>query len=268
MGGGLISVPLAGICSGFALWLMSRRRCLEELKPTTGEQARGEVGELLSVVWPNSWRAGLKIGSEYVANVSLMSLCSTHFGLGVAAQYGLSIQLLGILQQLAGVWTQVKWPVAGQLRAQKRLADMRRLLWSRAWLQNVTFAVGAAVLVVVAEPLLRLVRIQKDPLSPGLFALLAVNHFLYLRFAFWVYLIATDNRLPSLWPTVVTNVVAVAGTMVLIRFFDWGIEAVVVAPLVAGLLFNYWYWMLAGARELGTTWWRFLWSPAGAREGA
>ncbi len=261
---GLMSVPVAGICSGLFLWRAVRRRTLASLGPAGGRTHRAEVWELLRVVWPNTWRAGLKIGSEYAANVSLTSLCTYYFGLIITAQYGLSLQLLQILQQLAVVWTQVKWPIAGQLRAQKRLADMRALLWGRVWLQNLTFMAGAAVLVLIAEPLLRLVRIDKEPLSTGLFALLAINQFLYMRFAFWVNLIATDNRLPSLWPTVATNALAVAGAAVLVKGFGWGIEALVWAPLLTGLLFNYWFWMLAGARELGTTWWRFVRSSAEA----
>src|SRR5690606_33291144 len=102
----------------------------------------------------NTWRAALQIGSEYGASVALISLCGTAFGLVVSGQYGISIRLLIVLQQLSIVWTYVKWPIAGQLRAQRRLADLRRLLWGRAWMQNLTFASGAVVLVLIAEPLL------------------------------------------------------------------------------------------------------------------
>lgn len=264
MGGGLISVPLAGIFSGLVLWQLARRRCLEHLPLEHGKTSWKQIRELIGVIWPNTWRAGIQIASEYLANVGLMALCSSNrygLGLAVSAQYGLSLQLLAVVQQVSMVWTEVKWPLAGQLRAQNRLADMRRLLWERGLLQNLTYMLGALVLVATAEPLLRWVGLNKEPLSTGLFALLALNHFLYLRFAFWVYLIATDNRLPFLWPIVLTNIATIGLAFVLVEFLGLGLPAIVTAPLITGALFNYWYWMFPGARELGTTWWQFVRSP-------
>lgn len=260
-GGGLLSVPVAGMIASLLLWHLARRQCLARLASDRTRASRAEIRELLSVIWPNTWRAGLKLGSEYFANVTLMSICSHRFGLAMAGQYGLTLQLLGIAQQLAMVWTQVRWPLIGQLRAQKRLDAMRQALWSRAWLQNLTYLAGALGLIFLAQPLLRFAGSDTDPLPHPWFVLLALNHFLYLRFAFWVFLIATDNRLPSLWPTVATHLASVALAVTLAATTNLGVGTVVLAPLIAGSLFNYWYWMLRGARELGTTWWRFVRTP-------
>jgi hypothetical protein len=39
----------------------------------------------------------------------------------------------------------------------------------------------------------------------------------------------------------------------LIQMTALGLPSLVLAPLVTGVLFNYWYWPLAGARSIGTT---------------
>ena len=46
--------------------------------------------------------------------------------------------------------------------------------------------------------------------------------------------------------------------MLLINVTDLKVGALVAAPLVAGAIFNYWYWPKAGARSLHTTWLRFM----------
>lgn len=264
-GGGLLSVPIASIVTSLLLGWIARRTCLRLLPGNPPVTTRSEVRELLGVIWPNSWRTAVKLGSEFVTSVWLLYLGTEYVargsGLRVAAQYQFSIQLMTIVQQLAMVWTQVKWPMAGQLRAQKRLADLRRLLWSRAWLQNLSCAAGVIGVVVLAQPLLRWSGTQKEVLPVLWLALLGLNQFLYLRYAFWVFLIATDNRIPSLWPAVITNLAAALLATALVFWTDLGLGALVLAPLLAGLSFNYWYWMFAGARDLGTTWWRFVRAP-------
>ncbi len=264
-GAGLLSVPTAGIVTSVLMGWLARRSSLALLPGPAPVTTKAEVRELLAVIWPNSWRTALKLGSEFVTSVWLLYLGTEHVargsGLLVAAQYQFSIQLMTIVQQLSMVWTQVKWPMAGQLRAQKRLADLRRLLWSRAWLQNLSCALGVAGVVLVAQPLLTWSGTDKQVLPTPWLALLGLNSFLYLRYAFWVFLIATDNRIPSLWPSVITNAVSAVLAAGLVFGTDLGLGSLVLAPLLAGLAFNYWYWGRVGARDLGTTWWRFVRSP-------
>jgi len=37
-----------------------------------------------------------------------------------------------------------------------------------------------------------------------------------------------------------------------------GLGGLVLGPLIAGCVFNYWYWPLAGAKTLHTSFWGFL----------
>jgi hypothetical protein len=83
--------------------------------------------------------------------------------------------------------------------------------------------------------------------------LLALNTFLELQFSFWTILLSTENRIPSLWPTVATNLTTLLVALALIQMTTLGLPSLILAPLVTGSLFNYWYWSLTGARSIGTT---------------
>jgi len=57
-----------------------------------------------------------------------------------------------------------------------------------------------------------------------------------------------------------TNVLSLVLSLTLIHFTSLGLGALVLGPLLAGSLFNYWYWTLAGARNLQTRWLHFTFS--------
>ncbi len=47
-------------------------------------------------------------------------------------------------------------------------------------------------------------------------------------------------------------------SLALVHFTTLGLGALVLGPLLAGAVFNYWYWPPFAAREIGTTLFRFL----------
>ncbi len=98
----------------------------------------------------------------------------------------------------------------------------------------------------------------------GWLSLLALYLFLEMQFAFWTHLLTTENRVPSLWAAVITYPLGVGLAWLLYGATPLGIGAFVLGPLVAGCLFNYWYWPMAGARSLQTNCLKFVFvRPAG-----
>jgi hypothetical protein len=57
---------------------------------------------------------------------------------------------------------------------------------------------------------------------------------------------------------VATNVLSLVLSLSLVYFTSLGLGALVLGPLLAGLLFNYWYWPMFAARGIRTTLFRFL----------
>ena len=161
------------------------------------------------------------------------------------------------------VWTGVKWPLVGQLRARHDHFALRRLLWPRVWLQSVTFIVLAVLAFQLGPYLLQWLGSGKQMLPGGWFLLLLLTGFLETQFAFWTTLLAMENRIPSLWPVVTTNFVTLILMFVLVKATYLDLGALMLAPLLTGSLFNYWYWAIAGAKSLQTSWWRFTFSKPG-----
>jgi len=153
---------------------------------------------------------------------------------------------------------QVKWPLVGQLRLQQDAAALQRLLWPRLWLQNLTYIILMTGVVVVVPALLRWQGSDKA-LLPGVWLiLLAVNGLLDLNCVFWTTLISTENRLPMVWPILISNVISLCVILLLVQTTSLGLASFVIAPFTVGILFNYWKWPRDGARTIGTSALRFL----------
>ncbi|HWQ91461.1 MAG TPA: hypothetical protein VN673_07300, partial [Clostridia bacterium] len=206
---------------------------------------------------PNSWRTGLQLFSGYLRSNANTAICVAAFGLSATAEYGLSVQVMGIAMGMATVWTMVKWPVVGQYRSAGNLLGLQRVLWSRSWLQVITFLVLAAGAILVGPMALSLFSKDNQMLPGSLLWLLALVTLLDMTFAFWGTLLSVENRIPTLWATVATNVASLVLALVFTYYTDVGVAGLILAPLITGLVFNYWYWPVVGAKSMGTSWWQF-----------
>lgn len=257
LGLGLLALPMATLVSSLWLRQSARKRCLELLRPheiTT----KSEVLPLLRKIWPNTWRMGIHLLSGCFRNLVFVLICNRIFDLAVVGSLGFSMQITAAISGISAVWTAVKWPIVGQQLARQEYAAVRKTLWNRYCLQFLTFSCMTVVLIPTAPVWVNWISSGKHALPIPWLALLALNAFLDLQFTFWTTLICLDNRLPFLWPTVLTNVSAVVLLLVLLNATSLGVNALVLAPLIAGLAFNYWYWMIPGAKTLRVPLWRFV----------
>jgi O-antigen/teichoic acid export membrane protein len=256
-GAGLLSVPIGSLV-GSAIWRgLARLKCLALLK----NQPRPEkidIKENLRILWPNSWRLGVQFMSGYLTINANTAICLAVFGLAANAKYGLSVQLLNIAAEMAAVWTNTRWPLITQYQSRHEYLLIRRVLWPRFWLQNITFLILAIGVIFCGPTLLHWLGSGKEMLPAPWLQVLMLYSFLNMQFVMWGTLIATGNRLSYLWPTVATNVLSLALSLALVHFTTWGLGALVLGPLLAGIIFNYWYWPLFAARGIGTTLFRFI----------
>jgi O-antigen/teichoic acid export membrane protein len=257
VGAGLMSLPLASLVGSLLQQSLARRHCHKRLGDYPPPE-KSHVWENLRVLWPNSWRLGVTAVCSCLTAQASTAICLKFLGLTSYAQYGLSCQLVGIISGMAMVWTQVKWQVVGQHRTRHDYAAMQRLLWPRFWLQNFTFLVLAAGLLICGPPLLRGFGGGKQMLPFGWLAWLAFYFFMELYLGFWTSLISTENRVPFLWHAVAASLISVSLSLILIHTTSLGIGALVLAPILAGSVCNYWYWPLISARSLRTHLFRFM----------
>ena len=258
---GLLSVPIATLISSFLQRSLSRRWALQFLAASPRlETSRAEVIRLLRVLWPNSWRVGVHcLTNSLVPHLNTL-ICMQAMGLAGTAQYGLSLQIMNVLQGMASVWVLVKWPVMGQYLSRRELHPLRALVRQRFLLQMASFAVMAAVAVPLSPWLLALLKTDKSVLPMVWMVLLTLYTFAETHLSSWATFVSLGNRLPFLPITVLTNAASVGLSLALFKFTSLGFGALVLGPLLAGAAHNYWRWPREGCRVLETSWTRLFFS--------
>jgi O-antigen/teichoic acid export membrane protein len=256
-GAGLLSVPIGSLV-GSAIWRgLARLKCLALLKGQPRPE-KIDIKENLRILWPNSWRLGIQFMSGYLTINANTVICLAVFGLAANAKYGLSVQLMNIAAEMAAVWTSTRWPLITQYQSRHEHLSIQRVLWPRFWLQNITFLILSGGIVFCGPTLLQWWGSGKEILPAPWLQVLMLYSFLNMQFVMWGTLIATGNRLSYLWPTVATNVLSLGLSLALVHFTTLGLGALVLGPLLAGIIFNYWYWPPFAARNIGTTLFHFI----------
>ena len=269
LGAGVLSIFAAGLVSSALIRSLSRRSARRILPTDTFPLPnRAELIGMLRILWPNSWRVGLQLLSSYVTALIVMLICKAKFNLSGAGQYGFSLNIAALIQAMSSVWVTVKWPMIGQLRSRMDLAGIQRLFWSRVWLETLTFLLLAGAALVVTPFLLKIGGIAKDVLPPPWFAILLLNGFLETQMIIWGTFLTTENKVPTLWPIVLANLISLTLVWFLVEKTNIGLGAFAIAPLIAGSLFNYWFWPREGARNLGSSWFRYMFFPPHRRGSA
>jgi len=256
-GGGLLSVPVATLTTSLLIFALSRRACLRFL-PASQRPAQVFWRKHFATLWPNTWRLGVYFTGVYLSTHASGLICVGVLGLEANASYGLSFLVVTLISGLATVWTQVKWPLIGQLVSRRDVPTIRRVFWPRLWLMGASY-VGLATAALLLGPHLLVWMGSGRTLLPAFwFALLALNGLLEQNVSNWSTLIALGNRLPMLWPTLAASVAGLYLNLVLVGAPGTGASILALGPLLAGLVFNYWYWPRFGARTLGLSWLEFM----------
>jgi hypothetical protein len=259
-GQGLLSVPLATLITAVGQRFVARYYCRTSLPERLPPPREGVVHSLLLKLWPMSWRLGLQLLSGWVAINGLLAVASQINGLAAGAgSFGFSHNIIYVIcLGMAGSWTFVKWPLVCQLRAAQDFQGVRKVLRPRVWLQNVTF-IGLAALTIMLGPALLARWFPDKHLLPREWLLVfAVYTLLDMNVSFWTTLLSIENRIPSLWSVTFTQLSIMAVAAILVHWFQLGLAALVLAPLICGAIFNFWYWPMAGARSIGCTWLEFM----------
>ena len=258
---GLLSVPIATLISSFLQRSLSRRWALRFMAASKRpETSHAEVSRLLRLLWPNSWRVGVHCLSNSLVPYLNTLICIQWLGLAGNAQYGVSLQIMNVLQGMASVWVLVKWPIMGQYLSRRELPLLRALVRQRFLLQMASFAAMAVVVVPLSPWLLTLLKTDKSVLPMIWMVLLTLYTFAETHLSSWATFISLGNRLPFLPVTVLTNVASVGLSLVLLKFTSLGFGALVLGPLLAGAAHNYWRWPREGCRVLETSWTRLFFS--------
>ena len=249
-GGGLVALAAANLAGV----LIARGAAEAMLRPILRSFAniaatREEARAVLLSLWPNTWRLGLVALGAFAINRSNILVIASLISLSAAASYAITLQLFAALAAVAQLPTQASLPRMIALRVQGDVASLRQMFLLRQAFLVATFVVGAGFLLLVGRPLLDLVGSTVQLLEPAEMAVLAVILLLEANHSNCAIVITTGNRVPFVWPGLLSGG-AVVMLAIVVAYKGGGLIGVILAQGLVQLLYNNWKWPLMLWKEL------------------
>lgn len=249
-GGGLIGLAAANLTAVVLGRIVASIVLRPVLRPL-GDMAdvAANARSVLIEMWPNAWRMGLVALGAFAINRSNMLILSSFLDLSQAARYAISLQLLGAVAAVSQLPTQAVLPQLVALQVRNDRAALRRMVLGRQAFMFITFVLGAGAILLVGQPLLELASSNVRLIDPVPLALLALVLLLEANHSNCAIIITTANRVPFVWPGLISGFGVVALSIILV-INGAGILGIILAQGFVQLVYNNWKWPLMLWKEL------------------
>lgn len=247
-GGGLLALALCLLVTDIISRLVAiafLRPLMRPLPPSSGSSERHHV---LRTTWHNAGRMGVVALSAYIITRCNLFAASSFLGLGMAASFAVSLQLLNAVSGLAQLPMSIALSRLVAARVANDRQHLQRLFLGAFGLYHGLFLTGAAFVLVAAPFLFELIgsRVVLLPVLP--FLLLAVMLYLEGQHSVCAFVLTTANRVPFVVPAVLTAIAVplASGTAI---WLGGGITGMILSQLLVQAAYSNWRWPLEVWRE-------------------
>jgi O-antigen/teichoic acid export membrane protein len=253
-GFGLVAIVSAQASSVIIIrWLAYRSFFTREIRSALQTAKPRPRKEILKAIYPNAVKIGLTSLGGFLVQRSAIIIGSLYLTLEEIASYGITLQLIGVIAAVAGIYTATYQPKIVQWRVKDNLPAIRELYLRGQVILVATFLAGGLALFFFGDWGLRAIG-SHTPLMPRYVLLLAtVVAFLENNHSIAGNILLTKNEVPFLRAALFAGGLTLLLLLVFFRFTSLGLWAMVAAPGIAQALYQNWKWPLVVAKELRIT---------------
>lgn len=245
VGGGLVWLSSVLLVTALLQGQLSRRRFLRLLQRSPEIDSADDgvsVRQVLRAIWPNCRRIGVVTLGAWLITRSTILLCSAFLGLEATAQYGLSLQLLGVIGGASSLLFNSYVPEIASAKVDGNMTRYRQIFSRAIGVQWLTGILGVTCLVLLGPRCLELVGTSAILLPGSTLALLGAVLFLEWNHSTFATLITLSNTVPFVAASLWSGACIVAASLFVLRFSALGVLGLVIAQGAVQLAYNNWYW--------------------------
>ncbi len=245
-GQGLLGVCIAYLISGIVIRVFSRHYFLKYdnigrvVKNISIDNTwKKELG-ILKIIWHNASKEGLITISDYLSIQANTLICSSIFGLHSTGFYGLAIQIVTIIANISMIPFS-SYQVALQEKAVLKDIEGSKKIFSTTFM---AFIISFLILLIGSILILPIIKLLKDSMEIDyyMYAVIAVNIFIYHFFHLMASFISSYNILPYTKSFIISSLFSVCLSYILARYTSLGLLSLVLSPLCVSLVYNFWKW--------------------------
>lgn len=257
-GYGLLGVILANCISAlvgyFSGYFFAYKNDLKEILRSVVESSEN----MMTVVWRNTYRQGIAALSMYFSTKGSLFYVSLFLPLEVIAKYGLSLQVINVLTTIALLYYTSYVPYIAQSWVTQNYANIRRIYSKSLVLMLVLYISGCAFVFVFGDWGLRLIGSGTTLLPAMPLLLLFIVYLLDSNQSLAIGLIASGNKVPYMWSSIISAIAIFILSPLLINVFDLGICGAILSIGLVQLCYQNWKWVLEVSKSLKLSYWQQL----------
>lgn len=222
-----------------------------------GRPGRDNVKKIRAAISANAYRDTAVSVANYLVTTANTLLCAAFVGLAESSAFSVTLQLINACVNVSAVMLNTYQPSLQSAYANRDVELERDLSGKSMASFAVLYAACLVLVVLVGMPLLGFFKPGIDS-SPMLTVALGVYFFLWKQQSNCAMLIANTNRIPYMWPFLISAGLGVVASYLLLNMMGGSIFGLVLGQGLVQLAYNNWKWPHEAAKRLGTTYPRLM----------
>lgn len=251
---GLIGISLGNIASVLVIRVLSYKEfftpdLIEKFKNISSKKDK----KLFKIIFHNANKLGLVSLGAFLILKGNTLIASKYLSLETVGQYGLSLQLYGLLTSISNTLLTVFIPKLSQYRIEN---NKRKLIeiYSLCFVLNIViFILGAIAIIFVAPCFVNLLGSNTQLLDKNKMIFIGMYLFLEMVHSNAATLITTQNNIPFVNSSIFSGIGIILLSLILINFTTLGIWSLLFSQALIQLSYNNWKWPLEVNKDLNVT---------------
>lgn len=195
-------------------------------------------------VWLSAWKLGItSLGAFLILRVNQF-IASSYLGLKVAASYGLTVQVIGILSSVSVMYYNLNLPKINSLQGANNKGKIKEIVRKTFSIVIALYVLGCFGLIFLGMPLLDYMSVNTKLLSIDLLVFMLLMYGLELFHSISATYLTTLNKVPFYRSSIVSGVSILVVNMFLVNYTSLGLLGIIGCQFVIQLMYNNWYWPL------------------------
>jgi O-antigen/teichoic acid export membrane protein len=252
----LLHFNLIAIVSAQALSLIIRRilshRAIYtvELKKMLDNAIAKSRKDFIKPILPNAVKLGITAVGSFMVSRSAVLVGAFYLSLNDIASYGITIQIIGIIAGIAGVYLITYLPQIAQYRISNSISAIRKIYLRGCGVMLLTFIVCGLAFLLFGDWTLALIHSKTLLLPQSFIAVALLIYFLETNHGFAGNILITKNEVPFFKASLFAGSVTLILLFVFFNFTRLGIWSMILAQGIAQGMYQNWKWPMVVAKEL------------------
>lgn len=251
LGYGLIAIVFSQIVSVvfiryFAYKTFFSKELVEKISYV---KARG-TRQVFKAVAPNAIKIGFTSLGGFMVNKSSIIIGSLFLTLEDLAQYGITMQLVGVISGLSGIYLNTYQPRIAYLRVLEKYQLIKQIYIKSQLIIIATFILLGSATLLLGDYALGLIDSQTVLIKKSLIVSVVIISFLEKNHSSAAAILLSKNKVPFFKASILSGIGTVALMLALFQYQSLGVATIIFAPGVIQGIYQNWKWPFEVRKEL------------------